>query len=189
MPETDVTTVREHPGLHRDGKGKFDRSVEVAERDAQACRLKRDGHTYDYIARHMGYSDRSAARQAVQRGMLAVVQEAGEEVRQLELMRLDNLWVKALGVMEGTHWTVQNGRVVTINVGTKEDPEYVPVPDSAPVLAAIGKLLDIQARRAKLLGLDSPKRIEVLSIDLLDAQISQLRAKMELANAAKELTQ
>jgi hypothetical protein len=58
-----------------------------------------------------------------------------------------------------------------------EDGE--PVLDDAPVLAAIDRLLRIQERRARLLGLDAPtrSRIEVVDDDVARMLVEQLEAE------------
>ena len=160
----------------RGGNGKFTKNPDTAERDAEACRLRRDGCTYDHIARELGYADRGEAHKAVQRALVAIVQEAAEEVRAVELDRLDMLWRAGLKVLRAKHVTVQNGKVVML------DGE--PLSDDAPVLNAIDRLLRIMERRAKLLGLDAPKRVEVLTMDIIDAEIARLS---ELVGAMPEL--
>lgn len=152
------------------GDGRFLPSLETAERDAKACRLRSDGYTYPDIARELGYASPGAAYNGVQRAMLAVLQEPAEELRRIELDRLDMLWRAALDVMRGTHVVAQNGRVVELN--------GQPLKDDAPVLNAIDRLLRIQERRAKLLGLDAPKKIELLTMDVIDAEIARLSAEL-----------
>lgn len=166
----------------RDGNGLFIKSLETAERDAEACRMRNEGKTYVTIAKALGFADATIARRAVQRGMLAVVQEAGEELRQLELERLDWMWRKVLDIAQSNHWTVQHGKVVTFNVGTEENPEWVPVPDMAPILGAMDRLLKIQERRARLTGLDKPVQVQVLSDAFLEEQIARLRASVAVIN-------
>ncbi|MGA4988618.1 hypothetical protein [Nonomuraea bangladeshensis] len=65
-----------------------------------------------------------------------------------QLERLDALLVKANEVLERHHITVSNGRVVTL--------DGKPLQDVGPLLDAIKTVLDIEIRRAKLLGLDTP---------------------------------
>ena len=90
-----------------------------------------------------------AATAAVKRALMEVVREPAEQVRALELDRLDLLYRTALGVMARSHPMVQNGRVV-------RDEEGRSVEDSGPRLAAVDRLLRIQERRARLLGVGCP---------------------------------
>ncbi|MCX4601202.1 hypothetical protein OG402_11955 [Streptomyces anulatus] len=132
------------------GDGQFVRSLTTAERDAEAARLRSLGWTYPRIAAELGFNHRADAWNAVQRVLKDTVREAGEELRTLELERLDALYVAASEVLEREHVTVSNGRVVDLHGS--------PLPDDGPVLAAIDRLLKIQERRARLLGLDAPTK-------------------------------
>jgi hypothetical protein len=165
----------------RGGNGKFTKNPDTAERDADACRLRRDGCTYDHIAAELGYADRGDAYKGVQRALVAIVQEAAEEVRAVELDRLDMLWRAGLKVLRAKHVTVSNGKVIYLR---DDQGNETPLLDDAPVLNAIDRLLRIMERRAKLLGLDAPKRIEVLTMDVIDAEIARLS---ELVGAMPEL--
>jgi hypothetical protein len=157
-------------GRQRGGNGRFLRSIETAERDAKACRLRSDGWTYPAIAAELGYCGPGEAYNATQRAMMAIIREPAEELLRLELDRLDMMWRAAVEVLRRKHVTVSHGKVVIV--------DGQPLPDDAPVLNAIDRLLSIQARRAKLLGLDAPKKIEVLSMDVIDAEILRLSAEL-----------
>ncbi len=139
-------------GQTRDGQGRFDRDLETAERDAEAARLRKRSWTYQQIADHLGIN-RSSAYQAVQRVLKETVQEPAEDLRTLELERLDDMAQAVLKVLEKHHVTVSNGRIVFLG--------DEPLIDDAPVLAAVDRLLKIQERRAKLLGLDIPVKQEI----------------------------
>ncbi|MFH9368081.1 hypothetical protein ACH4K8_20665 [Streptomyces anulatus] len=132
------------------GDGRFVGSLTTAQRDAEAARLRTQGWTYQRIADHVGFKQRADAYNAVKRVLDATVREAGEDIRALELERLDRLEAAANGVLEREHVTVSNGRVVVLH--------ETPLPDDGPVLAAIDRLLKIQERRARLLGLDAPTK-------------------------------
>ena len=137
----------------RGGDGKFTRSADTAERDAEAARLRTRGWDYPRIAEHLGFAGRSGAYAAVQRALKLTVEEPAAEVRAMELERLDRLYEAAVGVLERHHVTVSQGRVVQL------DGE--PLPDDGPVLQAIDRLLKIQERRARLLGLDAAQKMDV----------------------------
>lgn len=137
----------------RGGNGRYTRTLETAERDAEACRLRTQGLGYQEIADRLGMSSKSSAYEAVQRALRDTVQEPADELRHLELLRLDELARKARGVMETEHYVVDKGTVVLWN--------GAPLVDDGPALAAIDRLLKVQERRAKLLGLDAPQRVSV----------------------------
>jgi hypothetical protein len=89
-----------------------------------------------------------------------------------------------LEVLARNHITVSNGRVITL---PDSDGKDVPLADDGPILAAVGRLLDIgrsrlqiMERRAKYCGLDAPAKVSVITDEALDN---------ELARAAAELAQ
>lgn len=151
------------------------RRINVAERRAAALRLRAGGLKLDEIlARHpeLGYKSRAALSQDLQRAMIETVRQPADEVRALELERLDMLWREAMRVLTARHISVSNGRVVT-----REDPitgEEHPVPDDDPVLRSIDRLLKIMERRSKLLGLDAPAKVEVITLDSIEAELRRL---------------
>lgn len=137
----------------RGGNGRYTRSRHTAARDAEACRLRSHGLDYQEIADRLHYASKSSAYEAVQRALKATVQEPADELRQIELLRLDELARRARTVLEATHYVVDKGAVVIWN--------GEPLVDDGPVLAAVDRLLKVQERRAKLLGLDSPQRVSI----------------------------
>ncbi|MGI8870610.1 MAG: hypothetical protein ACR2F6_17620 [Mycobacteriales bacterium] len=70
---------------------------------------------------------------------MTVVQEPAEDLRKLELERLDRMYQAALKVLKTEHVMVQHGKIVC-------DEDGIPVPDDAPVLAAIDRLLSVQTQ-------------------------------------------
>lgn len=136
------------------GNGRYEKGYEAAQRDAEAARLRTRHWTYQQIADELGYASRGAAYDGVQRALQAVVREPAEELRTLELERLDRLARAAEQVLEAHHVRVSGGGIV-------QGMDGHPVEDSGPVLAAIDRLLKIQERRARLLGLDSPVKQEI----------------------------
>src|SRR4030095_4029267 len=99
--------------------------VDAALRQVEALRLRQAGATFTQIAATLGYSDRSGARNAVMAALVEHVHEPNNEMRALELHRLDALqlahWQKAL----------------------------------AGDCYATDRVLKVMERRAKILGLDA----------------------------------
>lgn len=60
-------------------------------RCAEAVRLRAEGHNYDEIARLTGFASKSGAYHAVARSLKRTLQEPCDELRKLELERLDGL--------------------------------------------------------------------------------------------------
>ncbi|MGQ4351973.1 hypothetical protein [Streptomyces drozdowiczii] len=152
-----------------DGKGRFARTLTTAEKEAEAARLRSSGWTYQRIADHLGWNNKGDAHHAVQKVLRDTVQEAGDDLRALELSRLDVLYVAATDVLERHHVTVSHGKIVAGLDGE-------PLLDDAPVLQAIDRLLRIQERRARLLGLDAPIKKDV---SLTDERVAAIEALAE----------
>jgi hypothetical protein len=72
---------------------------QVLARQAQALSLLRAGHNFDQIAKVLGYRDKSGARKAVMAALQRSVMEDAEEVRPLDISRLDcRPWTPAADV-------------------------------------------------------------------------------------------
>lgn len=113
------------------GQSKTDQSaVAAVEKQRQALELRKAGVGFGDIAERLGYADASGAYRAVKTALKKTLQEPADEVRRIELERLDRmllgLWPKAT---KGDTW-------------------------------AVDRVLRIMERRAGLLGLDAPKRVE-----------------------------
>lgn len=124
------------------------------QREKDALELRTRGFTYDRIAESLGIS-RAGAAECVRRALAALkveTEEKAEEVRDLELKRLD--------------------RMLEIAQAAADQGE----------LGAIDRILRIQERRSKYLGLDAPAKSEThatvaASVDMSgldDRQLSQL---------------
>lgn len=164
-----MTSNEETPG--RGPNGDFTRTVETAEREAEACRLRSRSWSYQQIADELGYANRSAAYKAVKRGLLAVVKEPAEGLVQLQLDRLDAMAREVLAIIDREHLVSSAGRLVLGQDGN-------PVRDDSVRLQAIDRLLKIEERRAKLLGLDSATKVEVKSSGGLDEALRELETEL-----------
>jgi hypothetical protein len=101
--------------------------VNAAVRAGQALNMRKLGYTYDRIAQHCSYRDRGAAFHAVQRELKRTITPVAEDVRTLELARLDELLtVFYAKSMKGDGWSMD-------------------------------RVLRIMERRSAYLGLDVPK--------------------------------
>lgn len=150
-----------------------ERTVEDRERDARAVELRRRHLNYQQIAREMGYASKSSAYEAVQRGLNDTQAESNDEVRQMELERLDDLARVAQRAMNARHYVVSAGGKIVYHPDTGE-----PLIDHGPNLQALDKLIKIMERRAKYLPLDAPTRVEVFTLDAIEAEIRRLEAEL-----------
>lgn len=107
------------------------RRLTANERQAKALALRKSGLTYEAIAEQLGYSSREGARKAIETALRNTIQEPADELRRLECERLD-------AMLAALWWRVEAGH-----------PQ------------AVDAALRVMARRAALLGLDAPKRVDV----------------------------
>jgi hypothetical protein len=121
------------------------------DRKLQALELRKAGATYQAIADQLGYRSVSGAHKAVTAALKATLREPADQLRELELTRLDAMLLPL--------WRrVQSG-----------DEK------------AVDRALRIMERRARLLGLDAPSRGELsgpdgspLALDLTGLSHEQL---------------
>jgi hypothetical protein len=169
-------------GVARGADGTYTRSAETAERDAEACRLRARGWSYPRIAAELGFANHSGARLAVARALREIVAEPAEDLRQLELARLDKMWEVCVTVLESVHYVVSDGRLIWVGPKGQERPLL----DDGPALQVVDRMLKIQERRAKLLGLDAPAKtkVEVTAPPVPDVLnlIQRERERMAAAN-------
>lgn len=118
------------PPATRSSMSKDQQEAITRERHALALEMRKAGYSYDQIAEHFETTT-SSARGLVKSAMEKLIREPGEEVKNLELQRLDQLWSLAF------------------NAAVSGDTD------------AITKCLAIQQRRSKLEGLDAPEKREV----------------------------
>lgn len=119
--------------MAKKGQTKAESRAIAHERMMRAFELRKHGATYQAIADAVGYRGPSGAYNALKRMLDGQKREAGKELVQLEVERLDMMLVAIAPA-------VQNGH-----------------------LGAIDRALRIAKRRAELLGLDAPKEVDVTS--------------------------
>lgn len=105
------------------------RRLRAAERQRQALELRKAGVSFEEIARTLGYAGPSSSYRAIMSALKRTLQEPADEVRKLELVRLDRAqrvaWERML---QGD-------------------------------LEALAKVIKVMERRARLLGLDMPTKV------------------------------
>ena len=107
------------------------RRVRAIEKQRQALELRKAGVGFDQIAQQLGYASRAGAHNAVVSAMRRTLQEPSDEVRRLELERLDKMLFGLWQAATKGQWLAKD------------------------------RVLAIMDRRAKLLGLDAPAKIDI----------------------------
>lgn len=135
---------RVSPGMTRE------QQVAAREREARVLELRKAGATFDEIAQALDYRDKSGAKRAFDRAMRATIQQPADEIRFLEVERLD--------AMQKALWP-------KVTAGDTK---------------AIGQCLNVMDRRARLLGLDAPTRqhVTVITRDATEQAIAELEAQL-----------
>lgn len=114
---------------------------------AEVLRLRRTGMSFEKIGEQLGVT-RQRAHQVYKTALEEIVLEDVTLYRTEQAERLDALLEQANEVLAANHVVVQHGKVVM--------HDGAPLTDRGPVLDAIKTIIDIESRRAKLLGLDTP---------------------------------
>ena len=112
-----------------------EQQVKAYERQKEALSLRLVGLSYDAIAERLEFANRSGAFRAVQAALKKTLQDPADELRTLELERLDSMLLPMMA-------QAKKG-----NQG------------------AVDRVLRIMERRAKLLGLDAPTKQEITGSD------------------------
>lgn len=163
------------------------KQASVAERRSKLIKMRLAGKSFDECAAGLGYSSKSAATKDFSRALEGTMaeQSASREVyREVELLRLDEeldrlntLYERTEVLLDRENVAISAGRVVLL--------DSQPVPDDGPYLQIIDRLLRIEEarrrngeRRAKLMGLEAAQRVEVLTIDDIDANIRRLNEQL-----------
>jgi hypothetical protein len=147
-----------------------------AARDAEALSLRARGWTYLRIADEQGYANESGARKAVERAMAHNIRESNDEAKSLLLTDLNAAKQAVWAVLEANHLVISEGRVV------KLDGEAIP--DDAPVLAAVDRLVKIDQELAKIYGAYAPAKHEVRTVDAIDARLLELADEVGCVGSA-----
>jgi hypothetical protein len=159
---------------NRGKSGKFRRDPVTAEQDARACDMFARGYTYREISAELGWSNPASAYKAVERAYKATVGVPAEHARRRQLERLDHAHRKVRRILDTEHVMVSQGRIVRDDDGT-------PVLDPTPNLNAAARIESIEARIAKLLGLDAPTKhsVDVVTRDAFAEEMERMAAELE----------
>lgn len=128
-PEEDTLYAK-----HKTGGVMSERRLQGRERQIAALQLRLRGWTFDEIAEALGYADKSATYMAIQELLATQVAQNVEELRGVEVARLDELLKAVYPLAIG-----DNGHVR---------------------LEAVDRVLAIERQRANLLGLNAARKVD-----------------------------
>ena len=136
--------------------------------------LRRDGKSFAEIAEALRYKDVASVRKLYKMALRDIIIEEVEDIRKIELERLDNMYAKAVEVMNGVHLLIKSGKVVRVPLLDADGEPVrsiegeiikIRIEDVSPKLAAIDRAVKLMERRARLLGLDSPMLVKEVPSD------------------------
>jgi hypothetical protein len=139
-------------------------------RNQEAVKLKALQWSLTDICRQLGYPTESEAYYGIQQGMADAVRFAKDEDHHLELVGLAELELRLWKMLDENMPMVNHGQVVKI------DGE--PVQDLRFQLDVADRILKVKVQRAKLSGLFAPTRTEVITLDMIEAEISRLKTEV-----------
>lgn len=139
------------------------RRDEAQQRRAEVMRMRRQGMQFEQIGEQLGIT-KQRAHQIYKAALDEIPAEDVTLYRAEQAERLDEMLREAYEVLKRKHITVSNGRIVRLGQpfvnddgeAEVDDGRGEPLEDDAPTLMAIKTVLQIEERRAKLLGLDTP---------------------------------
>jgi len=165
---------------------KFRKSIEVAQRDAVACRMYyADKMTYREIAEALGFANEGGAKRSADRGLKAVQVKGNEGLIAEVRARIEENREFVRGKRDNPPLKVSPaGQPVY-------DKQGNPVYDDAVALAAASELRKLDQQTIDLLGLAAPRRSVTATIELglderlaaneqlLQARLAELMAENE----------
>jgi hypothetical protein len=143
----------------------------VAARRAKLVEYRRKKIPYAKFYKELGYGSINEATRDFQRALAESIarQDTSVELyREEQLQELEYLAEEAHKILRDVHYIVSTSGKVALDPDTEQ-----PLIDHAPRLQAIDRLLRILDRVAKLRGTEQI-RVEVLTIDAIDAEIQRL---------------
>lgn len=138
--------------------------------------MYRDNPNFNAIARELNFSE-TYIKKMYRVALKAIIVDNVDNHRKLQLARLDKLHVEAMAILTAFHPVIaqgnimrdietdENGHPIMVGEDGTEVPKLVKLRDSGPVLSAIDRILRIEDRRAKLLGLDMPTKTALTNPD------------------------
>jgi hypothetical protein len=175
-----VTGTRRNPGGRR-------RSVETMRKDAEALRLHCQGMGYQQIADELHWRSKASAFKAVKNALADLQRDKLEQVDHFTaaVERIQKGLRECQEIIDTPHYLAgRDGKIVTMwNEKAKAE---VPVLDSGPKQRAVTEMRHLNDQLIMLMDLRpaAKSRVEVVTEDVVDAEIAKLAE--ELAVAGKD---
>jgi hypothetical protein len=169
------------------------RSPEAITNDATALALHCQGVTYQEIATRLGWKSKSYAHSAVKRGIADRQKDAFQQVEEfaLAVARIQAGMRACQQIIDTPHYAVTNsGKVATVWVaGEDGQSREVPVLDDGPKQRAITEMRHLNDVLIMIMDLKpaSKQRIQVVTEDVVDAEIRKLADEVARAQGAKKV--
>ena len=119
--------------------GTVELTPEEADRYRQVVDLRRAGWTFDEIAQHVGYADRSGAKAAYDAALRRWGTQAVDDLRQSEGERIDHLWRRISAAIA----------------------QLGPEADANQLATLTNSAVRISGARRQLFGMDAPRQVEI----------------------------
>jgi len=170
MPETTIAEPSVNPRPYRPddpqerdrlyketAQRKLQRQLHARENQKKALQMRLMGISYPIIASQLGYKNHTSAYDCVMAALREIPKEAAEQLKQLEMARLDSLEIEARkgwqkSQQDGTQTTTRT----TVTIDGKRTTSVNRTFSQAGDSQFLAVLVKITERRSRLMGLDAP---------------------------------
>lgn len=164
----------------RGGKGRWVRTVDQAERDGRAARLRSQGLTLAEIAAELGYESVEGARMAVRRALLAAAAEGGgAELLALEAEHLEAIRRETWEIVRRDHWVVSAKGEIVLDPDTGK-----PLIDDGIRTNALNTLVRVSESIRRLYGLDARDGLREREVRVKETELALNVRVLEIAARA-----
>ena len=143
-------------------------SEKTKRQQSYILKRRRDGISFPMIAEEMGMTQ-GYIYKVYKKALREIIVEEVEDLRKLELAKLESLEQEVMKVLQAFHPVISGGQVVRDVVEDEDgnpavnpttgDIVTVRLQDQGAKLAAIDRAIKLMERRARLLGLDAPTKM------------------------------
>lgn len=140
--------------------------LEVELRQAEAMKMRLAGHQYDAIAKKLGYASKSGAYAAVMAALDATRRPAAEQLRTLQLERLERLLFKHWpAAMRGDHRATEQVLKIMARMDRLNGIDVPPLEDIAPYIRQMAEAEGFDGDQAEQAVRDAERLIKLARLD------------------------